>query len=280
MDHKSVVYAIYRKHDPTKLGSVDRVLKTFVGREEKLLNELRRKFHISDEEYDDIVRSTTATATATSPPSYEDSLTVAGGAGAAGSFEGELHEPMLATPTVQAEAVPYDPHTGPAYHVKAEDVQIHDPHATQYDNIPYSQTTQALGNRGVVQIRNPDGSTGYIVANQEGGQGQPGQHPLVMRGYQDNQGRMVIVHEHIGNDRNGSGCAYKCGRICFSLYVVFVAAIVISSIIGSIVGGEDNSEENDDDASDDKEGGGGGGGGRRLLRGTAQLALAELAKKI
>ena len=45
---KELVKAIYEDHNPEKLGDVDGLLASFVGREDELLTSLRDKYHVQD----------------------------------------------------------------------------------------------------------------------------------------------------------------------------------------------------------------------------------------
>ena len=102
----------------------------------------------------------------------------------------EHSEPHVAT--IQAEAIPFD-EGKQTYLVNAEDVHVHP------DHIPLTSSTNsyALDNRGVVEIRNPDGSVGYIYTDQTRAVRSPtGQPPIMIHGYQGNQGPVVFVNDH------------------------------------------------------------------------------------
>lgn len=241
MDYRTIVSNIYEVHDPAKIGQLEVILRTFHGREEALIKELRRKFNISDEEYEHVCRG----GAPPPPPSYHEST---------------IEDPMLgggvgAAIPVQAQAVPYDQGQ---YITHAQDVKVHE------DHIPLTGEaggySQSLGNRGVMQVQNPDGSVSYAVMRQGRGShtglvnGRPraptghpshthGAHALSMRGFTDAHGTVVVVEEPVRGERQSFG--YRCGRVCFTIYVVFVTFIVISSVISAIFSGP--SEESDDD---------------------------------
>ena len=235
MDYRSIVSNIYELHDPSKLSQLDIILRTFQGREEALIRELRRKFNISDEEYQHIHRGGAHAATPP-PPSYQESTVDApmlpGGAG------GVI--------PVQAQAVSFNS----GEYITAQDVKIHE------DHIPMTTggLGQPIGNRGVYQITNPDGTVSYAVA-QPGGPGAGGSmprssngHALSMRGFQDQHGRAVVMVEE---DRRGRAFGYNCGRACFTIYVVFVSFIIISSVISAMLSRPSNDDDEKNKKQDD-----------------------------
>jgi hypothetical protein len=222
MDYRSIVSNIYELHDPSKLSQLDIILRTFQGREEALIRELRRKFNISDEEYQHVHQG----GAPNPPPSYQESTVDApippGGGG------GVI--------PVQAQAVSFNS----GEYITAQDVKIHE------DHIPMTTgglghpignrgglgqpignrggSGHPLGNRGVYQITNPDGTVSYV-----------------------SQPRVVMVEE----DRRGQTFGYNCGRACFTIYVVFVSFIIISSVISAIFSRPSNDDDEKNKKQDD-----------------------------
>ena len=50
-----VTYKIYEIHDPSKLKGIKKIVGAFRGREKDLINQLRQRFNISDQEFQNIV---------------------------------------------------------------------------------------------------------------------------------------------------------------------------------------------------------------------------------
>ena len=113
-------------------------MATFNGREEILVAELRRKFRVSDEEYQQLMNSSEPSA-AVSLPSYGSPCpkTTLGSSETPANHNIELQEhsePHVAT--IQAEAIPFI-EGKQTYLVNAEDVHVHP------DHIPLTSSTNS-----------------------------------------------------------------------------------------------------------------------------------------
>ena len=207
-----ILTRIYEKYAPDKLGAVESILERFSGREAALVQELVRKYNISDAEQAEIGISLEQ-----SPPSYARSVTDA---------EGDSVPVVQATAVMsydQAEArgayPPMPPASGGSF-LNLPTSQRRDEQGRLMPSVPYGANTQ-----------------------------QPVQaHPLAARGigvgYQSGYSNVQTGTQMPSDDHQGNS-AKSCARITFSIYVCVCCCILFLMIISASVGGS----MSDDDAT-------------------------------
>ncbi len=212
-----ILTRIYEKYAPDKLGAVESILERFSGREAKLVQELVRKFNISDAEQAEIGISLEHP-----PPSYTRSFTDAEVTDA----EGDSVHVVQATAVMsydQAEAhgayPPMPPASGGSF-LNLPTSRRRDEQGRIMPSVPYGANTQ-----------------------------QPVQaHPLAARGigigYQSGYSNVQTGTQMPSDDRQGNS-AKSCARIIFSIYVCGCCCFLFLLIISATVGGS----MSDDDAT-------------------------------